>query len=523
MSVTLAHPRASTLAILVAGLGMCAGAGVLAGLGYGLHALGVVVAIALFLLVRQARPGLGVLDSFLVLNVCGLLVLNRGWSYLGVQVGPLPLYVGELVIAVAILATLGRLGERPRPHRATLMWLLVPYSVIGVAHMVFDAQVGLESFRNFSLVYYAILVPAGFYLAMSARRRRATVRLVGGALLVQMLYNTTYPWRVITSKLGPTFASGVPLIGNHASSYLAGVMAIAFCVLLGGPVFGWRRGMRLATAAFGVFVLAIVQARGGFLSLASLFLLLLIYGPRGSLRGALAILVVFMLGLGVLEVSGLQIRGERTTVGLDNLVTIARSIVPDSSARNPADPEFDRDVAQGMSGTAKMRLGWWKKAVRDTFVTPQTALFGAGFAHVLVPVKLNERMMVRHPHNIYVSFLARTGLVGAITFTLFLVFLLAQLLSRTRAATDPVLRNLFLFFGASVLAVMVTGLVSPVYETPYQATVHFFLHGFALGLVDLDRRGLLEAEDVLPVPRRRQAARSAQGATPPVQARPRTV
>ena len=51
-------------------------------------------------------------------------------------------------------------------------------------------------------------------------------------------------------------------------------------------------------------------------------------------------------------------------------------------------------------------------------------------------------------------------------------------------------RDVMLFFSLLILATIVTGMFSPVFESPHFAVPLFFLFGFATGLNDLRKRGL---------------------------------
>jgi O-antigen ligase len=503
---TLSRLHLSSVALITTGLGVCVGVGALAAYGFGLHAMALFVGVFGLIFLRVTGRSVSTLDYLILLAMCGYVVLNRGFAYVGLKMGGLPLYVGEFVLAMGLLSVMFKLHERPKPKRMTIAVWLAPFVLIGAGHLIGDYQrAGLQAVRNFSLVYSAAIIPCGYYFSLDPARRERAMRLIGVALILALAYNTLYPWRAAVTAWSFKFPDGVPLFGNHASSYLIVIGAILYGFLLGPAYFGWRRVLPAAVAIWGIVDLALIQSRSGFLSALAVLVVLLILGRKRLGRALLTVLCLMAVGFGVLAATGITLRGERGDVSLKTIGYIVDSSFRDKDARRVTGREggleIDRKRARGMAGSRQMRTRWWRQIIDDTTATTQGTLVGKGFAHVLVKDKLGGGFIVRHSHNVYVSVFARVGLIGLMSFAIFLLgllYLLVRAAWRRKKQQDET-RDLFLFFALFFVAVIVTGMFSPLFESPHFSLPLFFLSGFAIGLVDLDKRGMLgDAEPVEP-------------------------
>ena len=485
--------------IVTAGLGAAAAVGVVAGLGFGPHALGLfALAVAMALLATSNRA-LGVIDYVIVLSVCGFIVINRGWSYIGLSAGGLPLFIGEATLLAGLFTTLAKWPEKPRPWTLTAAAWLVPYFLLGAYHMLSDVRTaGLEAVRNFSIVYYVALVPAGYFVAVHARRRGRLLHLLGITLVIQLFYSALYPWRGWVLSFTPHSPEGTPYLGNHASCYTFNVMAIAFVYLLGKPVLGLNRNTRAALAVFGALVLAAVQSRAGFVAAMVAVTAVVALGRRRLARSITAAIIASAVVLTTLSLVGTPVKGERGSLSVGNIAFIVQSIFFKSDADDMVDfdlPEGDEETARGMVGTRDWRVTQWKRIIADTMATTAGTLTGRGFSEVFVPANARGEHTIRHPHNVFVSVFARTGLFGLASFALFyltLVYQLVRAVRRRPPEAEPA-RDLLLFLVVFAVVVPTVGFFSPLHNSPHFGVPLHFLGGVACAVIELDRRGMLTA------------------------------
>jgi len=500
----------STGVIIGVGVVVCVVLGLLAAMGYGVLLLVAIVGGAGLLLVQKQGPNLSLLDTTIVIIVAGYIVLNRGWSYVGIPLGPVPLYLGEITIVLGGISLLTKLSERPKPVRRTAAVWLIPMVIVGGVHMAWDvSQSGLEAIRNFSLVYTIALIPCGYYMVLNRSRARRVLQLVGAALLVQVVYTSLYPWRLSSMAWSFKISEGVSLFGNHATGYLFVITGVFFAFLVAPRLFRWDPIWTRLLVLWGIVVLFMVQSRGGFLAGFLCMIVLIAVGRRYFARRALGTFAALAVVFVTLSSVGLQLKGDRSMVSVDTFTTIVRSIVDgtlEDEVSHHADlAPMSRAKVRGMTGSRNLRLKWWKRLIDENLETVPTAIFGRGFAHVLITDDLGTGFMVRHPHNVYVTVFARLGMVGSVSFIAYLLVLFVQFVraAKLTSSADSAHRDLLLFFGMFLVASLATGMFSPLYESPHFAVPLYFLFGVGSGLLDLHRRGEWGAglfeDDAVPV------------------------
>ncbi len=493
--------------VLVFGASVCAVIGGLAGSGYAAYLLTVVLATATIGGIAFALKRLAVIDYFVLLGICGYIVLNRGFAYIGFGSVGVPIYIGEVLVVVAAWSIQRRMREdHTRPFPAPMWWMIV-CALIGTAHLLGDvATVGVEAIRNFSVLYYAIFFPFGYYLALDAGRRRRTYAILGIAFFLELIHASTY---AIRHTIAPWITFGnedVPLLGNHGASYIMSVGALFFLALSGKSALGWRPLTRAAVALWGIVAVALYESRSGLMSLLTATVALLIIRRARAMRLVSALVISFIALISFLDLINVRMKSDRGDLTLSGLLYYMRSVVVDDAPNRVSGQEegfeVDRQMAQGLAGTRKGRINWWEDIITRTLSEPGSATYGRGFSEILVPVKLAGGFYIRYPHNVYVTVLARVGLVGLACFIAFHLHVIGGLIGRIRRrpAEELGVRDDLLVWALFLISVMVGASFAVVHESPFLAAPLYFFNGFAWALVDLDRRGLLDVAPAVVAP-----------------------
>jgi hypothetical protein len=182
--------------------------------------------------VRLFAVSLGVL-------LLGYMFLGRGFAHIGLP----PLYIGEVVLAICIIATgfaFWRNGVRVAPNR--ILWLLLGLMALGaVRTLPYVGQYGFDALRDATLWGYAVFALMVFALSDRDLVVRA-FRLYGWVVPVFALWlPISYKaFSVLSGSIDPTAqGTSVPLIffkGGDMAVHLVGL--IAFLVLV-GPTNVW--------------------------------------------------------------------------------------------------------------------------------------------------------------------------------------------------------------------------------------------------------------------------------------------
>jgi O-antigen ligase len=431
-----------------------------------------------------------------VLLVTVLLYLLFNWGFMQLRIPPVVgggLPLGEIVLLLALLTinytrVLGRLSLT-----VALVPLVVWWS-FGVGRAMFDFSVhGTWALRDAAHVLESLFLLVGFVFAGDFRSFERFFDWLPKLLVVAVLYGLMYPIRVEIWQLSPTITSGtgfdVPIFGSMATtSYLMIVAAIYLIV------FHSNRSLaNLAAVIIIGFTVAAFQARTLYLTLIAVFGFLVLY-RRSSLGniGAVVFLAGFLLGL--ISLIGLQFEGRLgANFSVDFLVAHFMAIfgVCDSSIESVC------SAAEGVG----QRLEWWTAIFQSMAQDPFSLLLGLGYGVPLTDFYGSDGAAVREPHNSYITVIARTGIVGAVCWTL----ILASLIRRWHITfvTCHVLgwkegENRLMVLMVFFICVWVLAIGEDGFEKPYNIIPFYFFWGIVLRFSLLLDRGLIgpEAEAV---------------------------
>lgn len=442
-----------------------------------LIAMGIFLAASSLILVTlDTRLG----RLFLVLTsvlLAGYAFFGRAFAYLGIP----PLYVGELVLALGLLAFVWA----PRRKRLAMpILLLIVFVALGALRTIpFLGVHGIDAVRDAALWYYALYAVL-IYLMLQPEHLTVAVRWFGRLL----------PWL---------------LVWFAATSLLYGVLRNVTVTLPGSPIsiFSVKqgdRGVLLACAAaflllglynsnqsrmwfptsllWGAWCIAflVVAAinRGGLLSVTLALLLVFLLSPsRHWLKPAL---LVCSAGL-VLLVWDPQIN-----------IGTARSLSVSQLASNVASIFSSEESGQGaLQGTRSWRLNWWGEIWNYT-VRGEHFWGGKGFGINLATedgfqVLANESL--RAPHSSHMSVLARMGVPGLmlwLSIQLGFAISLGRSIFRSRAQDQDEQARIKTWLLATWLAAMVNSSFDVYLEGPQGAILFWSVFGAGLAAVRAD-------------------------------------
>ncbi len=457
------------------------------------------VAAALAVRVHLPRIALGALGVCLL----GYAMLGRGFAYVGVA----PLFVGEMTLALCVLAALLSFSGRTLIH-SRIVAVLLAFLVIGlIATLPQIGQYGIDALRDavlwgyglFGLAVAALLLHTGWLLKVA----RTYVKFVPLfliwtplAIVVFELYGPSLP------RFPGSQASLIDLKGGDVAVHLAGIAAL---IILGLPQVLRPVQERLSAAAsqrqewvwwalwLAAALIPVFRVRAGILAIAVAVLIVLVMrlgartrsGPNGASTGAgsrwgkPALLVT--LALTALLAFNVQVSvGEnRNTVSAEALLLNVQSIAGQTG-------EGDRDGSRGW------RLKWWTDIVNYTVNGPYFWT-GKGYGVNLADddgYQLDGNSL-RSPHNGHLNILARSGVPGLLAWAALQLAFVAALLRAhqlaKRAGQDLWVR-LNIWVLAYWAAFMVNASFDVYLEGPQGGIWFWCLFGFGLALIETQRR-----------------------------------
>jgi hypothetical protein len=451
----------------------------------------------------RTRPGLAFQLVF-VIYLAAISGLGREFAHLHVTVAGLPLFSGELTIALlGILGAAHLRATRGRGFRvdgavitlAVFLFIGCVFAVVGLTR-----GFGVAAVRDFALVYYAsFFLFTLVFLESGGAPATVILSIIAGAAV-----GTT--WSLVLFLVAPTLIWGHGAPGHQA--------IVAWVAVLGAAAFGSRsapRSLRAAgllvtvCASSVVFLSAHRTMLFVFVGLAIAVGALLLWRNRPSLRrilvAAIASLVLWaglVAGMAALaRPSGAQTQAHGpmtmsqalwvisirwTGLGFVGLNAASRWIAqgrePPSTGSRSVFPFFSvPSVATGQS--LSFRKSAWRNAARRIAASP---LFGIGFGPSpnLSPDRHCE--LITSPtsncgnaHNTYLTLAMRMGIPMLVLFLLTNAIECARAVRTLGRTSDPHIEAALVFSLAALLSLGAYASLNLFLESPYLSSLYWVI------------------------------------------------
>jgi hypothetical protein len=461
--------------------------------------LAVLLLAGLVWLWRRLAPGAPAWVKACLFVVGGQLVLSYGFANIIFFAGGAPLPLTDMVMLVALLASSYWLWLAREPVRLPRgLWLLVGWvGFVIVWHLPAGLRrEGVGAARDAMPTIQMLYIVVGYVVVSLALRRGAT----GVAWLRSMLlllaglsafYGLLYPVSSALLAFSPRLSSvqqSVPILGYYTTWPALGLLSI-----LGLGLWRWqahRRGLKPGWSGrllgglvllSGLLTFFLLQARIAYLFIALCVPVLLFIGDQARQVGRL--LLALALGLAVLgsiELSGVEFKGRVARLSVTGIYHHLATLAGASF-----DPE--REFGGAAAGIHQRRQ-WRQYALGLWSQDASTLALGIGYGHILTNLTTGgtggETLVVREPHNSYVTVLTRTGAVG---LTLMLVLhgavLLCSLVGyRRNFRSQPAVAAAFLGLLFFEFYSLLNAWGEPHFEVAYWTVPSYFVYGAGFAL-----------------------------------------
>jgi hypothetical protein len=402
----------------------------------------------------------------------GYATVGKGFAYIGVG----HLYIGDMTLLfgiVVLLSTrcLGAASAMPASIvlALTMAWVSIrtlPY----INEYAFDAlrDSVVVMYGAFAFILCALLLEDSRRLSIILHYYRKFIRFYVPVALVVFL---------VKQYMGdyiPRYPSAVPILQvrpGEIAVHLVGAAAFAlvgFCRVSRAWIFLLLVSLAIVGGMHrGSLVAEVVPIAAAALILGRV---------RESVMVAAATLMIFAAAYGLevtfTENSISQLRAERQLSAVQMVANI-ESI-------------FDDSADQALEGTKTWRLDWWNTIMNDTVYGPHFWT-GRGFGINLANADgFQDRTdpnspLLRSPHNVNMTMLARAGVPGLVLWVLFLACWLGMMAKALRTA----LRNkqadwagLFLFVSCYAASIFIDASFDVALEGPMLGIWFWCLIGF---------------------------------------------
>ncbi|PLK50057.1 O-antigen ligase family protein [Uliginosibacterium sp. TH139] len=336
------------------------------------------------------------------------LLLNYGLQV--VQVALVPF--GEVLLAVGAVVFFGRLGLIVEFVFEREFLFLLFFWVVGYCHLVFDVpEYGFWAIRDSSHLIETSAILLGYCIPVTCFAWFARkAKWFGMAVL---LYAVLYVFRDYVLPFLPsmtTSAGAETTIFSYVSTASL-LMVVAFYLIVGKNE---NEGV-WPVVIFGLvfaYTVVVFQSRTTYIQ----FALLSIYVAWRKKGAAVLIASAVAAGLAGISVLSLFDLESLSRLGVRfDLSVLMNHIYAITGAPSEG---FD-DAAAGVGHRTDWWINIWNVAVNDWRVF----LFGQGYGEPLIDFVLAGDVVVREPHNSYVSAFGRLGVVGFFLIVLLHSFL----------------------------------------------------------------------------------------------------
>lgn len=450
---------------------------------------GIFVALLIPLGVLLAlTAGLPLWGRTVVALLAGFIVLSRGFAYTQLPLGALPIYVGEIGLAIC-LVTLPHRVAMPAMLRHPLTWALTAWMALGAAltyqHV---AEYGATALRDAAIWYYAVFAYVGYAFAMRPRHLRPLLRVLALAFGAHALFCALWIWGsadiLRLSPLAP--GSKFPLLYLRPDASAVHLGAGFLFALFMGKHLGWPTLTRWVVAFPQLVLMIALQARAGYVAFAAASTYLAArFRARQVVIGMVALACVG-LGAAVLDV---QARSGRLVLSVPRVVEEFETLLPFWRVSDYESASSRRSVV-----AVDWRKEYWNWVLEHNTANLSSLLFGIGFGPDLTPettrikfTRSRERPN-RNPHSIAVTVFGRMGLVG---LSLWLVWHVAffslqwRWLSAAKRAADGWQVDLAAFLTTYAILMLVAAMFGVLLESPFMAAPYFFIIGLSLRLASV--------------------------------------
>jgi hypothetical protein len=378
-----------------------------------------------------------------------------------------PLFVGEVVVALGVLAMLStRSSLRAASRHSPSLKALGAWMTWGLVFLVLQLpSFGLDAIRDSAPWYYGVIAFfTVFLLLIDPTRFGRWTDMFGRALPFLLL------WFPIAIALDAVLGGGAPFVPDseiplfvHRFGNIAvfSGMALGFIWLVDrerGRFSNTQRAALSTLATLGI-LLAGFQNRGGMFAavVGILAMLLFLRGRRSEMIMVIAGVTILLATVAVVADVTIPVSSGREISAAQMVDNITSIIDPSSGG--------DRQTE-----TTQWRLDLWTAVVDD--VTTERPLTGWGPGPnlgVRYGVTGSEAVPLRNPHNSHVGILARMGWVGVgmwvILWSVWVLQLL-QLRIRLLQRGKAVEAGLAAWLIVSVLMMLVNAVFDPTVEGP---------------------------------------------------------
>jgi hypothetical protein len=351
-------------------------------------------------------------------------------------------------------------------------------------------EYGPWAFRDATNVIESLYILVGFFLGNDSIGLSRFFIWEKNMIMYAWIYGATYPARGFFQALSPTITAGAGHQVRIFFEYVNSSIILLWCAC-GIIIFSKEMKIPRSVCYFISFSLLSIavyffQARTVYLQVIGIMTLFLLY-RRDLFRKSIVGIILCLLCLALISWLGLAIKGRLgQEISIDFFINHVFAIFGISN--------------QGVEGAARgvdLRIFWWKEIYYQLMSSLDNLIFGLGYGFPLVDLHSLSDIPVREPHNSYISFVARSGLIGlalffVVHFQLFRIWHWSYINCKKKLWVNG--QNQLIILMVYFVLVIVLALGEDGFEKPYNAIPYYFFWGIVLRIAYNLKHGNISAD-----------------------------
>jgi hypothetical protein len=405
------------------------------------------------------------------------MILNYGFMQLRIppiEGGGIP--IGELTLIIS-LATTNVFIVLSRLSKIILLSPFIGWLILGFFHAYWGIlNYGMWALRDATHLIESLFLLIGFAFAGRPEAIETFFRWLPKILVVGSIYAIGYPFSELLKSISPTILTGsgqfVPIFFNYTNTSVILLASVSYVLLFTskGHIFKIRY-LFTAVSLLG-FTAFLFQARTIYLQVLALLLFFSFFRYKVNSR-FLYIIITTLILLFIISELDLKIEGR-----LGQRVS-AIFIKNHFLALFGIESEGVVSAAKGVS----QRIEWWSGLLKLWFEKVGSILFGLGYGMPLIDFKIQHNVIVREPHNSYISILTRLGVLGALVWVwihILLINVWRKAFNLCRKNNWRLGENRLLFLMVYFILIWVLAIGEDAFEKPFNAIPYYFFWGIVL-------------------------------------------
>tara|TARA_B110000046_G_scaffold184399_1_gene222791 strand:+ start:32 stop:1336 length:1305 start_codon:yes stop_codon:yes gene_type:complete len=348
-------------------------------------------------------------SNFLYFLIILLIFSNLflGWSFQNLKIFSLP--INEIMIFL-LLTQIKPFIILNYLEKVVNIFPYIFWLTFGLIYLVVGfSREGIWALRDGSHVIDSLYLIIGFFIISNSDNYRNLFIHLKYFVWIGLVYLLLFPFKesiqsFLPSVMGSSGFNVSKSIFNYSSISTTWVW-LGFYALINYQKDNSGIFLRkIIPISLIFFAIIIFQQRMIYLSVATILIFLSMFAEMR--KGILLYPILFLFLLGFISLFDFQIKGRIGDVTINFFVEHFMSLFGYSSERTLSS-----------TGTVEQRMAWVQELYEKSFSSVSRFFFGAGYGKPLVDFGIGSGIIVREPHNSYLSIYGKMGLIGTFVWT----------------------------------------------------------------------------------------------------------